>query len=113
MDKLSLALNNTGNWWSYWWPAAYHLCCADDMCLIIISSAGMQELLNVCHSYSFEHSLLYNGNKSYSLCFKPTSIKFERPCFYLGKKIIPKVSQCKYLGVIYQIITVMQILKDK
>ena len=60
----------------------------------------MQELLNVCHSYSIEHSLLYNGNKSYSLCFKPTSIKFERPCFYLGEKIIPKVTQCKYLGVI-------------
>ena len=31
---------------------------------------------------------------------KPTSIKFERPCFYLGEKIIPKVTQCKYLGVI-------------
>ena len=75
-----------------------HLCNADDMCLICISSAGMQELLNVCHSYSVEHSLLYNGNKSYSLCFKPAFIKFERPCFYLGEKIIPKVSQCKYLG---------------
>ena len=43
---------------------------------------------------------MYNRNKSYSLCFKPTSIKFERPCFYLGEKIIPKVTQCKYLGVI-------------
>ena len=70
------------------------------MCLISISSAGMQELLNVCHSYSIEHSLLDNGNKSYSLCFKPTSIKFERPCFYLGEKIIPKVTQCKYHCVI-------------
>ena len=34
-----------------------HLCYADDMCLISISSAGMQELLNVCHSYSIEQSL--------------------------------------------------------
>ena len=67
------------------------------MCVISISLAGMQELLNVCHSYSIEHSILYT---SYSLCFKPTSIKFERPCFYLGEKIIPKVTQCKYLGVI-------------
>ena len=31
-----------------------HLCYADDMCFISISSAGMQELLNVCHSYSIE-----------------------------------------------------------
>ena len=70
------------------------------MCLISISSSGMQQLLNVCHSFSIEHSLLYNGTKSYSLCFKPNSIKFERPGFYLGKMLIPKVTQCKYLGVI-------------
>ena len=68
-----------------------HLCYADDMCLKSISSTGMQELLNVCHSYSIEHSLLYNGNKS-------LSIKFERPCFYLDQMITLKVSQCKYLG---------------
>ena len=70
------------------------------MCLISISSSGMQQLLNVCHSFSIEHSLLYNGTKSYSLCFKPNSIKFERPGFYLGEMLIPKVTQCKYLGVI-------------
>ena len=63
----------------------------------------MQELLNVCHSYSIEHSLLYNENKSYSLRFKPISIKLERPCFYLGEKIILKFSQCKYLGVIISV----------
>ena len=71
-----------------------------DMCRISISSSGTQQLLNVCHSFSIEHSLLYNGTKSYSLCFKPNSIKLERPCFYLGEMIIPKVTQCKYLVVI-------------
>ena len=76
------------------------MCYADDMCLISISSSGMQQLLNVCHSFSIEHSLLYIGTKSYSLCLKPNSIKFERPCFYLGEMIIPKVTQCKYLVVI-------------
>ena len=55
---------------------------------------------NVCHSFFIEHSLLSNGTKSCSLCFKPISMKFERPCFYLGEMIIPKVTQCKYLGVI-------------
>ena len=67
-----------------------HLCYADDMCLISISSSGMQQLLNVFHSFSIEHSLLYNGTKSYSVCFKPNSIKFERPGFYLGEMLIPK-----------------------
>ena len=100
MDKLSMTLNNTAIGGQIGGQLLNHLCYADDMCLISISSAGMQELLNVCHSYSIEHSLLYNGNKSCSLYFKPTSIKFERPCFFLGEKIIPKVTQCKYLGVI-------------
>ena len=82
MDKLSMTLNNTAIGGQIGGQLLNHLCYADDLCLIIISSSGMQELLNVCHSYSIEHSLLYNRNKSYSLCFKPTSIKFERPCFY-------------------------------
>ena len=95
-----MTLNNTAIGGQIGGQLLNHLCYADDMCLISISSAGMQELLNVCHSYSIGHSLLYNGNKSYSLGFKPTSIKFERPCFFLGEKIMPKVTQCKYLGVI-------------
>ena len=77
MDKLSMTLNNTVIDGQIGDQLLNHLCYADDICLISIFLAGMQELLNVFHSYSIEHSLLYNGNKSYSLCFKPTSIKFE------------------------------------
>ena len=100
MDKLSIALNDTAIGGKIGGQLLNHLCYADDMCLISISSSGMQQLLNVCHSFSIEHSLLYNGTKSYSLCFKPNSIKFERPGFYLGELLLPKVTQCKYLGVI-------------
>ena len=100
MDKLSIALNDTAIGGTTGGQLLNHLCYADDVCLISISSADMQQLLNVCHSFSIEHSILYNGTKSYSLCFKLKSIKFERPCFYLGEMIIPKVTQCKYLGVI-------------
>ena len=85
MDKLSIALNNTVSGSYIAGQLLNHLCYADNMCLIGISSAGKQVLLKVCHSYSIEQSLLYNRNKSYSLCFQPTSIKFERPCFYLGE----------------------------
>ena len=48
----------------------------------------MQELLNVCSNYKTEHSLLYNANKSYSLCFKATTIKLA--CRYLGITISAK-----------------------
>ena len=55
MDKLSIALNNTAISGHIAGQLLNHLCYADDMCLISISSAGMQELSNVCHSYSIEH----------------------------------------------------------
>ena len=80
-----MTLNNTAIGGHIGCQLPNHLCNADDMCFISISLA---ELLNICHSYSIEHSLLFNENKSYSLCFKPVSIKFEITCFYLGEKII-------------------------
>ena len=61
----------------------HHLCYNDDTCLIALSSLTMQQLLNTCHTYSTEHSLLYNGNK-----------------FFLAGMKIPIVTHCKYLGVI-------------
>ena len=68
--------------------------------MIALSSSAMQQLLNICHTYSTEHSLLYNGNKSFSMCFKPSTIKFTRPWFFLAGMKIPIVTHCKYLGVI-------------
>ena len=77
-----------------------HLSYADDLCLICLSSAGMQKLLNVCSNYATEHSLSYNANnKWYSLYFKATTIKFERPTLYFGQMSIPNVTDCKYLGI--------------
>ena len=67
--------------------------------MIALSSSAMQQL-NICHTYSTEHSLLYNGNKSFSVCFKPSTIKFTRPWFFLAGMKIPIVTHCKYLGVI-------------
>ena len=60
MDKLSIALNDTAIGGKIGGQLLNHLCYADDMCLISISSSGMQQLLNVCHSFSIEHSLLWN-----------------------------------------------------
>ena len=60
MDKLSIALNDTAIGGTIGGQLLNHLCYADDMCLISISSSGMQQLFNVCHSFSIEHSLLYN-----------------------------------------------------
>ena len=51
MDKLSIALNDTAIGDKISGQLLNHLCYADDMCLISMSSSGMQQLLNVCHSF--------------------------------------------------------------
>ena len=44
--------------------------------------------------------MLYNGGKSYSLCFKPKCSTFNRPTFTLNHLNIPNVNQSKYLGIV-------------
>ena len=103
MDQLSIKLNRSGIGGNIGGHLINHLCYADDLCLISLSSAGMQKLLDMCSSYAIEHLLTYNGSKSFSLCIKPKHIKFHAPCFYLNRLEIPRVDQCKYLGIMISI----------
>ena len=59
----------------------------------------MQQLLNICDIYAKEHDLLYNGGKSYSLCFKSKSSIFNRPTFNLNHLNILNNNQSKYLSI--------------
>ena len=75
-----------------------HLCYADDMCLISLSSSGMQQLLHIRNEYAAEHQLIYNGFKSFSLCFERKDLKISSPTFFLDQSKIPSFEQCRYLG---------------
>ena len=81
MDELNIKLNQSNIGGDIGGHLINHLCYANDFCLIILSSAGMQKLLDMCSTYAIEHLLTYNECKSYSLCFKPKHIKFYAPCF--------------------------------
>ena len=70
MDDLSMHLNSSGIGGYLGTAFINHLCFADDLCLISLSSSGMQQLLHICNKYAAEHQLLYNGSKSFSLRFK-------------------------------------------
>ena len=83
MDKLSVALNSSGIGGYLGNVFLNHLCYADDLCLISLSSTGMQQLLNICQKYAIGHELFYNGSKSYSLCFKSKSLKSLNHYFFL------------------------------
>ena len=98
MDDLSMHLNSSGIGGYLGTAFINHLCYADDLCLISLSSSGMQQLLHICNTYAAEHQLLYNGSKSFSLCFKRKELKVSSPSFFLGKSKIPIVEQCRYLG---------------
>ena len=88
MDDLGCVLNRSNIGGRIGGEIVNHLNYADDLCLICLSSDGMQKLLNGCSKYATEHSLSYNANKSYFLCFKATTIKFEEPTLQVGQIII-------------------------
>ena len=99
MDDLSIALNNSGIGGYLGDAFLNNLCYADDICLISLSSSGMQQLLNICQNYATIHQLLYNGAKSFSLCFKNNAIKIKQPSFYHAQLKIPIFENCKYLEI--------------
>ena len=61
----------------------------------------MQKSLNLCSKYALDHSLTYTGKTSISLCFIPRTVNISRPQLYLDTLVIPHVSECKYLGIIF------------
>ena len=52
MDGLSLMLNCSGFGGYIGTSFINQLCYADDLCLISLSSNGMQHLLNICNEYA-------------------------------------------------------------
>ena len=99
IDDLSCVLNRSNIGGCIGGEIVNHLSYADDLCLICLSSAGVQKLLNVSSKYATKHSLSYNANKSYFLCFKATTINFKMPTLHIGQINIPNVTDCRYLGI--------------
>ena len=99
MYDLSIHLNSSGTIGGYLGTTFInHLCYADDLCLISLSSSGMQQLLHICNEYAAKHQLIYNGSKSFSLCFKRKDLKISSPTFFLDHSKITLMEQCRYLG---------------
>ena len=47
-----------------------HLLHADDLCIVSLSSAGIQQLLSICDKYCAAHSVNFNVRKSVCMFFK-------------------------------------------
>ena len=78
MDDLSVMLNCSSIGGYIRTSFINHLCYADDLCLISLSSSGMQHLLNICNEYATTQKLLYNGSTSFSLWFDCTKAALKK-----------------------------------
>ena len=73
---------------------------ADDICIVSLSSSGLQHLLNICSDYCERQDLTFNAKKSMCMYFS-TSINKHcgLPVIYLGNCECQFVNEVKYLGV--------------
>ena len=58
IDDLSMHLNSSGIGGYLGMAFINHLCYADGLCVISLSSSGMQQLLHNCNEYAAEHQLI-------------------------------------------------------
>ena len=98
MDDLSIHLNSSGIGGYIGTAFINHLYYADDLCLISLSSSGIQQFSYICNEYAAEHQLIYNGSKSFFLCFKRKDLKISSPTIFLDQSKTPLVTQCRYPG---------------
>ena len=69
------------------------------ICVLLVCLPVTCNICLIFVEYAFPHKLLYNGSKSFALCFKKNTLKVSSPSFYLDQMKIPTVDQCRYLGI--------------
>uniref|UniRef100_A0AAZ1XJK6 Reverse transcriptase domain-containing protein n=1 Tax=Oreochromis aureus TaxID=47969 RepID=A0AAZ1XJK6_OREAU len=76
-----------------------HLMYADDLVVFSPSSAGLQDLLNVCTEYGVQYDIEYNAVKSAVLiCRTKQDKQLNFPLFKLAQKTLEIHKKVKYLG---------------
>ncbi|XP_050557479.1 uncharacterized protein LOC126911962 [Spodoptera frugiperda] len=72
---------------------------ADDMVLLTPTVNAMRQLLTICQSYSLQHGLKYNADKSVYMVFRaPGKCRLNVPAIKLSGIELKRVEQFKYLG---------------
>ena len=91
MDKLSIVLNDT----AIGGQLLNHLYYADDMCLISISSSGMQQLLNFCDSFSIEHLLycIMEPSHTYNFWGRKVKKRYKEVEKWMGREVVVPVNK--------------------
>ena len=99
MDDLSAQLKRCNTGCMIGGTVVNHLMYADDLAIISPSSAGFQQLLNICSDYGVDFNVKYNAKKSVVLICRAKGDKDLRfPSFYLSEEILSVCCKIKYLG---------------
>ena len=101
IDGLSNILNNSLIGGSLGGKRINHMLSADDLCIVSLSSAGLQKLLSICVEYCASHSITFHVKKSVCMFFKCTVNKHcDNSTVFLSGNLIDFVQEVKYLGVL-------------
>ena len=99
MNDLSVQLNNCKTGCKIGNTVINHLMYADDLAVLSPSSAGFQQLLDVCTEYGVTFDVKYNAKKSVVLtCRTKEDKNLSFPAFCLAGQVLPVCSKAKYLG---------------
>ena len=72
---------------------------ADDLCIVSLSSAGLQQLLSICDQYCAMHSIIFNIKNLYAFFRCSMNKTCDITNVVLSGNIIDNVHKTKYLGV--------------
>ena len=70
----------------------------DDLCLMAPCTIALQQLLNICHSYSIIASLNFNAQKLFCFAFTPRLFQLSLPLLHINNIPVPYVDSVKYFG---------------
>ena len=82
MNNLSVTLNQSGIGGFLGDSLVNHICYADDLCLIALSSSGMQHLLHLCYLTMQRNHFLYVLNQI-ELKLNHQTLHWEKKLFHL------------------------------
>ena len=101
INDLSIQLSQTGIGGSIDGKFVNHMIYADDLCVISLSSSGLQSLLNICTDYCQLHDLTFIAKKSVCMFFRSS---VNKQCglaeTFISGTMCAFANEVKYLGVI-------------
>ena len=99
MDDLSVQLSQCRTGCMIGNTLVNHFMYADDLAIISPSSAGFQQLLNICTVYGVQNDVKYNAKKSVvMICRTKKEQALSFPTFYLSGQALSVCEKTKYLG---------------